>query len=296
MMPLTFRPILLEDQQRYREHLTRCPQVTSDYSFVNLWGWAPEYGLELAWDAELVWIRQRLPEMVYWAPVGPWDGIDWSSRVAALGLQSTQPTLRRIPEALAEAWRAVWQDRIQVVETRSDWDYLYAVKELVELRGNRFHKKKNLLNQFLKNYDFVYTPLGPEIVREALEMQAQWCVWRDCESSETLAAENRAIERVLKAWQSLEGILGGALRVEKNMLAYTIAEALTEKMLVIHFEKGCSQAKGVYQAINQMFLAREGDGYTTVNREQDLGDAGLRKAKLSYHPTGYLKKFGVVFV
>ncbi|MFZ2041021.1 MAG: phosphatidylglycerol lysyltransferase domain-containing protein [Desulfobacterales bacterium] len=295
MMSLTFKPILLEDQGRYRQLLARCPQVTSDYSFVNLWGWALEYGLELAWDVELVWIRQHLPAPVYWAPVGPWDNIDWRSRMAAIVLEPWPPTFRRVPEALADAWRAVWEDRIQVVEARSDWDYLYALQELVELRGNRFHKKKNLLNQFLKTNDYVYAPFSPEIVREALEMQEEWCFWRDCESSETLAAENRAIERVLKAWQSLEGILGGALRVEKNMLAYTIAEPLTDEMLVIHFEKGCSQAKGVYQAINQMFLAHEGGAYTTVNREQDLGDAGLRKAKLSYNPTGYLKKFGVVF-
>jgi hypothetical protein len=294
-MSLTFKPIVLEDQGRYRERLAGCPQVASDYSFVNLWGWALEYGLELAWDAELVWIRQRLPAPVYWAPVGPWDHIDWRGRMAAVALLPSPPTFRRVPERLADAWRVVWPDRLQIVETRSDWDYLYAVKELVALRGNRFHKKKNLLNQFLKTYEYVYAPLSPEIVQEVLDMQEKWCVWRDCESSETLAAENRAIERVLKAWRSLEGIVGGALRVERNMLAYTIAEPLTEEMLVIHFEKGCSQAKGVYQAINQMFLAHEGGGYATVNREQDLGDAGLRKAKLSYNPIGYLKKFCVVF-
>jgi hypothetical protein len=293
MMPLTFKPITLEDQKRYRERLNRCPQVASDYSFVNLWGWALEYGLELAWDADLVWIRQTLPAPVYWAPVGPWDAIDWHSRIAAL--EPSGPTFRRVPQLLLDAWQAVWGDRIQVTETRSDWDYLYTVKELVELRGKRFHKKKNLLNQFLKNYDYTYVPLGSQMVREALDLQEEWCVWRDCESSETLAAENRAIERVFTAWDSLEGITGGALRVEENLLAYTIADPLSEDMLVIHFEKGCSQAKGVYQAINQMFLAREAGGYATVNREQDLGDKGLRKAKLSYNPIGFLKKFRVTF-
>lgn len=292
-MPLTFKPITLEDQRRYRERLDRCPQVTSDYSFINLWGWAQEYGLELAWDADLVWIRQSLPEPVFWAPVGPWEAIDWRSRVAAL--PATAPTFRRVPELLADAWRTVWGDRIRLAEARSEWDYLYAVKDLVELRGKRFHKKKNLLNQFLKNYDYVYAPLNPEMVREALDMQEEWCVWRDCESSETLAAENRAIERVFKAWDALDGIMGGALRVENNMVAYTIADPLTDDMLVIHFEKGCSRAKGVYQAINQIFLDREGSGYATVNREQDLGDEGLRKAKLSYNPIGFLKKFRVTF-
>jgi hypothetical protein len=64
---------------------------------------------------------------------------------------------------------------------------------------------------------------------------------------------------------------------------------------VIHFEKGDPDFKGVYQAINQLFLARAGEGYSFVNREQDLGDPGLRKAKQSYHPVAYLKKYRVAF-
>ena len=79
------------------------------------------------------------------------------------------------------------------------------------------------------------------------------------------------------------------------MVAYSIAEPLDQQTLVIHFEKGCPQHKGVYQAVNQMFLANSGASYRFVNREQDLGDPGLRKAKESYNPVSYLKKFsGVV--
>ena len=77
------------------------------------------------------------------------------------------------------------------------------------------------------------------------------------------------------------------------MAAYTVAEALTPDTLVIHFEKGDTQYKGIYQAINQMFLAHEADSYKWVNREQDLNDEGLRKAKLSYHPADFLRKYRV---
>jgi len=78
------------------------------------------------------------------------------------------------------------------------------------------------------------------------------------------------------------------------MAAYTIAEKLSEDTIVIHFEKGNAAYKGVYQAINQMFLEHTGDNLKTVNREQDLGDAGLRKAKLSYNPSDFIKKYRVV--
>jgi hypothetical protein len=77
------------------------------------------------------------------------------------------------------------------------------------------------------------------------------------------------------------------------MVAYTVAEALTVDMLLIHFEKGDTQYKGIYQAINQKFLENSAAEYTFVNREQDLNDEGLRKAKLSYHPEDFLRKFRV---
>ena len=83
--------------------------------------------------------------------------------------------------------------------------------------------------------------------------------------------------------------------VDGSMVAYTVAEALTSDMLLIHFEKGDTQYKGIYQAINQMFLADAAAPYTFVNREQDLNDEGLRKAKQSYHPEDYLRKFRVTF-
>jgi uncharacterized protein len=111
-----------------------------------------------------------------------------------------------------------------------------------------------------------------------------------------LEAENTAIERVLKEWDRIPGLMGGALEVESEIVAYTVAEALTSDTVVIHFEKGDTRLKGVYQAINNLFLADAATGFEYVNREQDLDDEGLRKAKLSYNPIRFLKKFGVRFV
>ena len=74
------------------------------------------------------------------------------------------------------------------------------------------------------------------------------------------------------------------------MVAYTVAERLTSDSIVIHFEKGDTKFKGIYQAINQMFLAHSASHFALVNREQDLDDEGLRKAKLSYHPVGFINK------
>jgi hypothetical protein len=290
-MTAAFEPITLDRQTDYLEVLSRCPQVASDYSFLNIWAWADAYGLSWAWDGPLVWIRQTRPQEVLWAPVGPWDAIDWQARLAAD--RPGADAFIRVPKQLAQIWQSQLGERAHLEPQRGQWDYLYAAQDLIELPGNRFHKKKNLLNQFVNSYDFEYIVFGPRVIEQAMAMQEDWCTWKDCESSDVLASENRAILRVLEHWERFERILGGALFVDRIIVAYTLAEPLTDDTLVVHFEKGCPAFKGAYQAINQMFLARSSEGFRWVNREQDLDNEGLRKAKLSYNPVDFLEKFKV---
>jgi hypothetical protein len=256
---------------------------------VNLWSWRDIYGLEWAWDDRLVWIRQDRPETAYWAPVGPWDRIDWARSFSSLPADAHR--FVRVPEELCRIWQGMHGLQPELTPDEDHWDYIYSVQELVQLSGNRFHKKKNLLKQFERKHDYRYTALGPEMIDKALTLQTEWCVWRDCEDSTTLESENQAILNTFYDWNRLEGVMGGGLLIDGDMIGFTVGEPLDEETLVIHFEKGCPHYKGVYQAINQKFLAEQGQGFTYVNREQDLGDPGLRKAKRSYNPIGFLKKY-----
>jgi hypothetical protein len=291
-MPLIFEPISLNRQAEYLDSLSSCPEKASDYSFVNLWGWAEVYGLYWAWAGEQVWIKQTKPRTSLWASVGPWESVNWKECLEEYSLDKTPFT--RVPEVLVQYWKNDFKDRLTVKEARGHWDYLYSADELIKLSGNRFHKKKNLLNQFEKKYAYRYVPLKKQMVVMAMDMQGDWCTWRDCESSDQLSSENCAIERVLEHYEKLEGLMGGAILVDQKMVAYTVAEKISEDTLIIHFEKGDPAYKGVYQAINQMFLEHSGGNYATVNREQDLDDEGLRKAKLSYNPVGFLTKYNVL--
>ena len=251
------------------------------------------YGLEWSFDNDLIWIRQTRPDVRYWAPVGNWRAIpDISTRIQN-ELGQGIPMIR-VPEDLLSLLADNTGERLEIEESRDQWDYLYALPDLVNLPGNRFHKKKNLLNQFKKKYNFEYLPMGDALVEKALDMQANWCTWRDCEAEEALDAENKAISSVLQAWGSFKDLAGGALMVDGDMAAYTIGERLASDTLLIHFEKGSPGYKGIYQAINQMFLEQSGIDAALVNREQDLGDEGLRRAKLSYNPVGFVKKYNVV--
>lgn len=285
---MDFKPIQLERAELYHQHLKQTPQVASDYSFANIWGWAREYGLEWAFSDDLVWIRQNSPQTVYWAPVGPWEKINWPG---VFTKNNFKPGFTRVPEVLADLWRRQAGDLLRIEEDRANWDYIYDVEELVTLRGNRFHKKKNLLNQFKKQNTYHYEPFSAAMIDQALALQDDWCTWRDCEDSDVLSAENRAIQRVFVYWDRFPELLGGAIMVEDLIVAYTIAEPLDQDTVVIHFEKGCPAHKGIYQAINQMFLESLEGRFRYVNREQDLGDEGLRKAKLSYHPVAFNQKY-----
>ncbi len=288
-MPVNRHTPLLSEQDEYLARFAACAEKPSDYSFANIYGWAEHYGLEWAFVSDCAWIRQTLPRPVWWAPVGAWETVDW----AACPAMAEGGHFIRAPETLVTIWRETLGERVHTVEARDQWDYLYDVEALIHLKGNRFHKKKNLLRQFTKQYDYDYQPMTPNCVEEALELQAEWCQWRECDQSAALLAENIAVARVLKNWESLPGVFGASLRVGDEMVAFTVAEELTPETVVIHFEKGKPGVKGVYQAINQMFLEHEAHDYTIVNREQDLGDEGLRKAKLSYNPTAFLKKYAV---
>ncbi len=101
-MPLCFEPITLEKQSKYADYLARCPQQASDYSFVNLFGWAGEYGLLWAWTMNCVWIKQTRPKELFWAPIGPWEEIEWDMRLGEFS--GEESIFIRVPEKLLGIW------------------------------------------------------------------------------------------------------------------------------------------------------------------------------------------------
>lgn len=286
-IPQEYSPISFDGIEHYLSLLRLTENRASDYSFANLWGWAPHYGLEWRFDGLLCWIRQRRQKACHWAPVGPWGEVsNWAD------CPEMAPGTRfiRVPRTLCELWGVALEDGIRVEEARGQWDYLYLSKELASLSGNRFHKKKNLVKQFQKLYDYEYRSLSADCVETVLKMQTEWCRWRDCESSEALLAENDAVARVLARWNDIPGLCGGIVRIDGVPVAYTLAEPLNDDTLVVHFEKAAGGVKGAYQAINYLFCNDQGIKYTYINREQDLDDEGLRQAKLSYNPVNFSRK------
>jgi hypothetical protein len=297
---LSFAPLSMDRMEEYHGLFSLCGgnlcggEKASDYTFVNIWGWTEERGYVWAFKDGLCWLRvTKGSAPAWWAPVGDWDRPDW----AKIMEDNVPPgvVFERVPQRLADIWSEQLEGRICVEPQRAEWEYLYDYDRMVSLSGNKLHKKKNLLTQFKKLYDYTYGPICPRSIDGIRDMQAEWCAWRGCEESPGLVAENTAIARVLAAWEKLPGVLGGWISVDGKIIAYTVAEDLGDGTVVIHFEKGLDSFKGVYQAINQMFLAGT-TGFRIVNREQDMGSEGIRQAKESYSPVGFLKKYRVTWL
>lgn len=292
-MSKKFIPVSLDDSQRYYDIWQRTPQRSLDYTLANLWGWQEYYGLEWCFEDSMCWIRQTRPYEVCWAPVGDWNAVDWKSLLPC-SFNETAHEVVRVPEELLHVWQERLPGLVDAEEDRGQWEYLYTQEELADLPGNRFHKKRNHYNSYIKNYgEPDYHDLDDRMIEDVLAVQDDWCQWHECEDSPSLRAENEAINRVLSHWNSFRNLVGGSLYVDGKMVAFSVGENLDGTSLGVHYEKGLSGFKGVYQTINCTFARRAGTGFTYINRAQDLDEEGLRQAKMTYMPTDFLRKYKV---
>jgi hypothetical protein len=145
----------------------------------------------------------------------------------------------------------------------------------------------------LAAYDCQYELITEKTVPECLAMQDRWCAARDCKTEPGLCGEYRAIEETLRHYKELP-LTGCAIRIAGNIEAFTVGEALNPSTAVCHFEKAMPQFHGLAQLINQRFAKENLAEFTYVNREQDLGIPGLRKAKESYFPDHLVEKVRIV--
>lgn len=178
---------------------------------------------------------------------------------------------------------------ITFTEDRDNFDYLYLRTDLAELPGKKYHKKRNLVNQFYANYkNWVAKPLTAELIPVALEILDKWRIQKGFDGDFIAATE--ALERFEGLF--LEGMI---YWVEGNPAAFCLGEYLARgSMFTIHFEKALEEYKGIYQFVNQHYAASLPEKYIHINREQDLGDEGLRQAKMTYRPCGFVRKFTAV--
>lgn len=173
------------------------------------------------------------------------------------------------------------------------WDYVYNVSDLAELKGKKYHGKRNHLKKLLA-MDYSYAPLEEKDFDDCISYAVHTYNRDSAYDDRSKVCEQFAINTYFENFQAL-GLTGGVLRVGGKIAAFTIGERINSDTLGVHIEKAESDIDGAYPAINQMFSSSAGKGFSYINREEDLGIEGLRKAKRSYHPAFMIEKHTIHF-
>ena len=283
--------IELEDRPVFSSYFEREQPVASELSFENLFAWRRSYNfLCSALDGALcVVARPEGKPPFFLPPIGAEDPIGCSRRLFEhLRDEGQEPAIHRAPAEFV----ATLGDEFLAEPDRANWDYVYRLDDMAALAGRKYHKKRNQIAQFRARYEYEYRRITGDLIPYCEELQERWCQTRDCliPGNTSLAEENHAVLEGLYNFERLD-LFGGAILVEGNLEAFSIAGRLNGDTMAIHFEKGSPSYPGIYQVINREFCADAPAGYTFVNREQDLGDPGLRQAKESYYPHHMVEKY-----
>ena len=293
-----FKPLALADREIFRTILWDFQPETSELTFTNLFIWQSHYSYQWSRSRDRLLVVAAVAGGQAWAlpPVGPGPRVDLCRQVLGwlkdeCGVKN--PAIERADARLA-AEVAGHPDF--VVEPRRDhFDYVYRTGDLINLAGGNYQAQRNHINSLARTHRFRYEPLRAEYLPACLDLSARWCKIKRCEDDLSLMGEWEAVNAALANFQALQ-LKGGVILVNDRVEAFTCGELLNQATAVIHLEKAAPELRGLYAVINQQFCRQAWAEVNLVNREQDLGEPGLRTAKMSYHPHHLVEKFRIRLV
>ena len=287
---LQFRPLTIEDKPQADRCTAQINDRICEHCFTDLFIWKDHYDTQICFFGDFMLIKMAtFPEkkQMYLAPIGTGD---WNEVLTALEQDAEE---RGIPFVMCCVTERMIQEIEQACPGRyaiSDFsdgaDYIYAAEKMMTLAGKKMQSKRNFVNRFKKTYDgrWSYEPITEENKDEAFAFHLHWCATGDnCPNGSMYSGETCAVSLALNNREAL-GMQGGILRLDGEVIAFTMGCPVSEDTFVVQLEKAEASVPGAYPMINQLFAQHQLEGYAYVNREDDLGLEGLRKAKLSYHP------------
>lgn len=268
----------------------------SDMLFGNLYIWHFSRTIKYALidDCLVVWTKfpsESYPFIFY--PLGRGNRKVAIETMKEYFLDNKMPfSLRSLEPYQSAELENLFPNSFEIAPNRDRFDYIYNIDELIALSGRTLHKKKNHLNRFFKLYpNFSYERIDSANAMEVLNAYSAW--FEEGEKSDGLRNEMLGIEASLRNFSALD-MKGAIIRIDGKIAAFSLAEQINDDSVVIHIEKGNTFYEGIFQAINQQFLKNDFAHLRFVNREEDLGIEGLRKAKMSYKPLRFIEKSNAI--
>jgi len=291
------RELVIEDKLLFDDAFSQFPPSISEFTFTNLFIWRHAYQIKFyRYETFLCLLSDKEDAPFFFPPVGEGDRMKCCrALLESFGQRGRPrgrpPKIARVPEEQIRSFD--WKGAGLVAELDlAQSDYVYLTSDLIQLGGRKYHRKRNHIKQFKEKYSYQYVSLQSQWVPECLRLQTEWCDLRQCDVIPGLSNEFAAIKEALSHFETL-GLRGGAILIDGKVEAFTLGEPLNRETVVIHVEKANPAFEGLYTVMNQTFLEHQWSEYRYVNREQDLGEEGLRKAKESYFPHHRVHKYTV---
>jgi uncharacterized protein len=294
---LNFKGIELKDKPIFDRAFRQRYYENSWFTFTNLLIWRDNYATAWAIQDESLYVRLQTNELIYFLPPFAPPERSFSMAVDAAVRESLSRgeafLMKGLSPSMCAELEESWPGRFAMEAQREYFDYLYRKEDLCSLAGRKYHSKRNFVNRFRAEHtDWQYEPLTTDSGEDCLQVAAAWCENRDCDASAVLSNEYRAIEEALEHFDIL-GLRGGIIRLAGRPVAFSFGEPLNSDTVVLHMEKADPSVQGLYPLINQECCRHAWGDVEFINREEDMGEEGLRKAKESYYPVRLVEKYKI---
>ena len=289
---LIFKKVEISDKEWVDEILKKSDCPSLEYNFTTLFIWQKIYNIEIARKNDWLFVKSGKKKQSFLFPVGSGDAGEALNELEEYSRQNNMAMdFYSLSKKGCEFLENQYPGRYTFTEKRDTFDYVYTSESLATLSGKKLSSKRNHINRFIENNpDWVYEEIDSSNIAEAATMHSLWCDKAECDSDESLAEETCAVKRAFKYYSEL-GLSGGILRTDGKVVAFTMGDELNESTFLVHIEKAYAEVQGAYPMINKQFVINNCQGYDYINREDDTGDEGLRKAKLSYRPVMLVEKY-----
>lgn len=292
---MLFLPITVDARRDIEPYLRAWKLENSTYSFTNLLIWGHGNKLRYALQDGALFVLAQYddyPPYMY-APLTLDPGADYRAAVDAarshMEANGIDPLFLGISEDIEVKFRTYCGD-YQLTLDLDNCDYVYEAQKLITLSGKRLHAKRNHINQFESAYpNYEYVPATAAMRDDALAMQLAWLQNKDA-LLPGMEGEYDAIRLLFDHMDEL-GIVGGGIRIDGRLAAFSLGQRISERMMVVHIEKADDAIPGSYAMINQCFAREYCTDVQYINREEDMGIIGLRRSKSSYQPAFMIDKY-----
>lgn len=294
MEEIQFKRAELEDKEIISHYFKHHTSRSCERTFVNVFLWSRKYPVKWAVvEDALVFKSEDDTHLSYAFPAGTDENIRKAIEVLKKysedrGYPFSMYNVTPDNFEKLEAW---YPGRFQIEYDRDSADYVYESEKLATLSGKKLHGKRNHINKFKAMYEdrWSYESITKDNLEECFQMALKWRNLNGCDDDEEKNAEICVTLNSLRLFEEL-GLKGGLLRIDGEIAAFTLGEPICSDTFVVHIEKAYADIQGAYPMINQQFVEHECMEYKYVNREEDTGAEGLRKAKLSYRPAFLVEK------